>query len=215
MSLVISIFVITVDKAICDLQNILQEVLMEKQDFNRRFLFPVIIVFIVMTISFLVYYGSRLIENQNVFMILARISGTTYFLSVAFGTIFVYSVSYIRGASLGERILASVINPFIWATKECIKQLEVYSVAESLYYYLNPLNFWLICLMVLEMGIATLIARWILKRRREGIRIATAAPLLVIAVSLFVFIFMYAWGKGENVYVIFLKGYRLFFGTGV
>ncbi len=215
MSLVISIFVITLDKVICDLQNILQEVMMEKQDFSRRFLFPVIIVFIVMALSFLVYYGSRLIENQNVFIILARISGTTYFLSVAFGTLFVYTVSYIRGAPLGERILASAVNPFIWATKECIKQLEVYSFAESLFYYFNPLNFWLICLMVLEMGIATLIARWILKRRREGIKVATPAPLLVIAASLIVVIFVYAWGKGENVYVIFLKGYRLFFGTGV
>jgi hypothetical protein len=193
----------------------MQEVMMEKQNFSRRFLFPVIVVFIVMAISFLVYYGSRSIESQNVFMILARISGTTFFLAVAFGSIFVYTVSYIRGAPLGERILASVVNPFIWATKECIKQLEMYSVAESLYYYFNPLNFWLLCLMVLEMGIATLVARWILKRRGEGIRIATAAPLLVIAGSLFVVIFVYAWGKGENVYVIFLKGYRLFFGTGV
>jgi hypothetical protein len=189
--------------------------IMEKQNFNRRFLSPVLIVFIIMTISFICYYGARSLENQTLYRIIAKITGTTYFLSVGFGILYVYTTTYIRGASRGERILASIINPFIWATKECCMQLPMWSVAESLYYYLNPLNFWLLCLIVLEMGIGTLIARRVLRKRGEDIKVVTPASLALIAVSLFLVIFAYAWGKGENLYVIFLKGYRIFFGTGV
>jgi len=188
---------------------------MEKQNFNRRFLSPVLIVFVIMAVSFILYYGARSLENQTLYRIIAKISGTTYFLSVAFGILYVYTTAYIRGASRGERILAAIINPFIWATKECCMQLPMYSIAESLYYYLNPLNVWLLFLIILEMGIGTLIARRILRKRGTEMRVITPASLALIAVSLFLVIFAYAWGKGENFYVMFLEGYRILFGTGV
>ncbi len=188
---------------------------MKKQNFNRRFLYPVLIIFAIMAVSFICYYGARSIENQTLYRIIAKIFGTTYFLSVAFGTLYVYTATYIRGASRGERILASVINPFIWATKECCMQLPIYSIAESLYYYLNPLNLWLLFLVILEMGIGTLIARRMLKNRGEDLRVITPASIALITVSLFLVIFAYAWGKGENFFVIFLEGYRVLFGTGI
>jgi hypothetical protein len=146
---------------------------------------------------------------------MALVFGTTYFISVALGALYVYTISYIRGATLAERILASAVNPFIWMTKEVIRLAESHPFHECLYWYLNPLNIWLISFMVLEMGIATLVGRRILKRRGADIAIITPAPVIVILGSLAFAISAYAWGKGENLYVIFLEGYRIIFGSGI
>lgn len=188
---------------------------MEKQGFTKRFLYPVLLVFAVMAVSWAGYYGSRTLDSDFLHQMLAKLFGTSYFLSVAFGALYVYTVSYIRGAPIGERILASLVNPFIWMTKECAKLFISYNFLQCLYYYLNPLNFWLLCFMVFEMGLASIIARRILKSRGEPIKVVTAGSLATVIISISVVIAAYAWGKGENLYVIFLAGFRVFFGSGI
>ncbi len=188
---------------------------MDKMDFNKRFLFPVLIVFIIATVSAIGYFGSRHISNDLIHQIVAAFFGITYFISVAFGTLYVFTTAYLRGASLGERILASFITPFAWMTKEVIRITESHPFIESLYWYLNPLSIWLISLMIFEMGIATLIGRSIMKRRNIAVEGPILAPVLTIVLSLTFIISAYAWGKGENLYVIFLEGYRAIFGSGL
>jgi len=188
---------------------------MEKQSFAKRFLYPVLCVFAVMAVSWAGYFGSRALDSALLHQLLAKIFGTSYFLSVAFGTLYVYTVSYIRGAPIGERILASLVTPFIWMTKECIKLFTSYNVLQCLYYYLNPLNFWLLCFMVFEMGLSSMIARKILKSRGDPVKVVTMGSLATVIVSISVVIAAYAWGKGENLYVIFLAGFRVFFGSGI
>jgi hypothetical protein len=186
-----------------------------KQSFQKRFIEPVGAVFLIMALSWAVYFGSRALDNQSLFLVLSHISGTAYFISVAFGSLFVYTVAYLRGASLRECILASAVNPFIWATKESLLQLRTFSIAESLYYYFNTLNIWLISFMVLEMGAATLIARKILQKRGSTEKIITPVPMAVTLGSLFFVVFIYAWGRGENLHTVFRWGYILLFGTGL
>jgi hypothetical protein len=185
------------------------------QNFIKRLVYPTATVFVIMTVSWAGYFGSRHIDGAALHQLLAKIFGTAYFISIAFGTLYVYTVSYIRGASLRERILASAVNPFIWMTKESLSLLVCYTPLQCLYWYLNPLNFWLVCLMALEMGIATLAARWILNRRGEPVGTFTPGALATIVVSLAFIIAAYAWGKGENLYAIFLAGSRFFFGPGI
>ena len=188
---------------------------MAKPGFRQRFVNPVLTVFVVAGVSFVGYFGSRYLDNDLLHQTMAGIFGTTYFLSIAFGTLYVFTTAHVRGATLSERILASVINPFIWMTKEVFRLSASHPFPECLYWYFNPLNVWLIFLMLFQMGIATLIARSILKRRGKAIKVFTIAPIAVIVGSVFFVISLYAWGKGENVYVIFLKGYRFFFGPGL
>lgn len=188
---------------------------MVRQDFRKRFVNPVLTVFVVAGVSFVGYFGSRHLDNDLLHQTMAGIFGTTYFLSIAFGTLYVFTTAYVRGAMLSERILASFINPFIWMTKEVFRLTASHPLPECLYWYFNPLNVWLVFLMLLQMGISTLIARAILKQRGKAVKVATTAPIAVILGSVFFVISLYAWGKGENVYVIFLKGYRFFFGSGV
>jgi len=185
---------------------------MEKQDVTRRFFYPVFIVFLIMSLSWALYNMAWRIGVPSVHQTLASITGTSLFLSVTFGTLFIYPVAYLRGAPLRERILASLINPFLWATKEVLRLLVSFSFSESLYYYLNPLNIWLLCGLVAQMGIAELSCRYLLKRRGEAVRVVTFGPLSAVFIGLFLVITLFAWGQGENVYVLFLEGYRKIFG---
>jgi len=145
----------------------------------------------------------------------AFVFGTTYFLSVAFGALYVYFKSYFRGASTAERIFASSITPFLWMTSGALLLTESHPLVEAFYWYLSPLNLALIFLVCLELGAATLIARKIHKSRGHEIKIITPAPIIVIAVSLFMLVGGYAWGSGENLFVLFLEGYRAIFGSGL
>jgi hypothetical protein len=180
----------------------------------QQTLFPILYVFVAAALSFTGYFGSGHVGSATLHQLMAVVFGTTYFLSIAFGALYIFTTLYVRGTSLPWRILASLVVPFIWMTKEVLRLTESHPLAECLYWYFNPLNVWLVSLMVLEMGIATVIARSILKRRRREIKIVTPAPIAVILGSLVFVISAYAWGKGENIYVIFLEGYRLIFGSG-
>lgn len=181
----------------------------------KQTMVPVLTVLVAAGVSYLGYFGSRSLNNESIHQIMAFTFGTAYFLSVAFGALYVYVLAYVRGVTLPGRILASMAVPFIWMSKEVLRLTESHPFIECLYWYFNPLNIWLTSLVVLEMGVATLIARLILKRRGQRLSIVTPSPIAVILGSLTFVISAYAWGKGENLYVIFLNGYRVLFGSGI
>jgi hypothetical protein len=180
----------------------------------RQSVKPVLVVFAVMAISFFGYFGSRQVTSDGLHQAMALVFGTTYFLAVAFGPAYVFGVTTLRGVRLPARVLAAYVNPLIWMTKEVLRLTESHPLAEALYWYCNPLNIWLVSLAVLEMAVATLFARRMLRRRGKEIRVVTPAPVVIALASLVFVISVYAWGKGENVYVMFLEGYRHLFGAG-
>ena len=186
---------------------------MDRYDLKRRTLYPMAVVFGVIVVSFCGYFGSRHMTHPLLHQAMAGVFGTTYFLSVAFGPLYIFTTGTVLGASLAERISASFVCPFLWMTKEVFRLTESHPLSECLYWYVNPLHIWLVCLVFMEMGIATLMARSILKRRGEEVKGSVAGPLAVTLGSLFLVVSLYAWGKGENIYVLFLEGYRLFFGS--
>jgi hypothetical protein len=189
--------------------------MIKKQNLLRRFFAPVFIVFIIMTVSWSVYNVSWRIDNAVWHHLLAAVSGTSMFLSITFGALLIYPLMFFRGASLPERVIAALINPFIWATKECLRLYASFAFTECLYYYLNPLNIWLLCGILAQLGLAETICRYRLKKMGKDIGVLAIRPCLVFALSLFLVVFLFAWGQGENVYVIFLKGFRHLFGPGV
>ena len=191
-----------------------QKTRLESSGWRQRFLTPVLTVFVVMALSWLTYNVSWRLESVALHRILAGVSGTLLFLSVAFGAMVVYPMAYFRGAPLRERVLASLINPFLWATKECIRLYASFSFFECLYYYLNPLAIWLLLGVTAEMGLAEILCRGWARRRGGDVRVLHPVAVGVLLVSLFLVVTLYAWGEGENAYVIFLEGYRVFFGPG-
>jgi len=187
---------------------------MPKNTFMNRFVMPVVPVLLLAIIGYTGYFGSREIDHYTLHQVVAAVTGTLYFVAIAFGTLYVFTSSQMRGATLGESILASFITPFIWMTKEVLVLLESHPFIECLYWYVSPLHIWLVIFMAIEMGAASLFVRKKKMKRGEEAG-GKMMPILVVTGGLVIFVLMYAWGKGENLYVIFLEGYRLFFGSGV
>jgi hypothetical protein len=175
----------------------------------------VLIVFLLALVSYLIYYGSRLVDNQAIHQTLAAAFGTIYFVTIFFGPLYVYTDCYVRDVPLGKRIVATSVIPFLWMTKDVLVQMGSHPIAESLYWYLNPLSVWVVCLLAVEMGLGTLSGRYILKRRGRAIRVITSGPLAAILVGGAAFGGIFAWGQGENLYSLYLDGYRLLFGSGM
>lgn len=187
---------------------------MKKRTFVKRFLFPLLTVSLVMSASWIAYNLAWRLGPGGIHRPLAAAAGALLFGSVAFGALFVYPAAFFRGASPGERAAACLVNPFLWATKECVRLSVSFSFFECVYYYLNPLNIWLLCGVFAEMALAEILCRASLRRRGEAVRVLHPAALGVLGVSLFLAVSLYAWGEGENAYVIFLEGYRRLFGAG-
>ena len=61
---------------------------MAKQAFRLRWVNPVLTVLTVMLISSVGYFGSRHVDHDFLHQLMAGLFGTTYFVSVAFGTIY-------------------------------------------------------------------------------------------------------------------------------
>lgn len=186
----------------------------EGPGFRERFVRPVLCVFLVMTGSWVAYNLAWRLESVSLHEVLASLSGSLLFLSVALGTLVVYPMACFRGASLGERVAASLVNPFLWATKECVRLSVSFSFFECVYYYGNPLNIWLLLAVVSEMAVAEMCCRQ--RRRNRGADISVLHPtaLAALLISLSLFAGIYLWGEGENMYAIFLEGYRVLFGPG-
>ncbi len=187
---------------------------MEKRPFLSRVAFPVLTVAGIAFASGFIYFASGGMERSMLHTVTASLSGLAYFLAISFGPLYVFAATRLRGSSIPESVLASSVTPFLWMTKEVLVLTGSHPFIECLYWYLNPLNIWLALLMVAEFGAAALIVRS--KKKRMGVVVGSVlVPVAVIAGSLTIFALMYAWGKGENLYVIFLEGYRALFGSGV
>ena len=182
---------------------------------RRQTLWATACVLCAAALSFLTYESSANLSSEFAHEVVAKLSGTVYFLAVAFGGFFVYLVASLEDAPFTYRAAGALATPFLWMTKESVRLLESHPLSECLYYFLNPLNLWLLLLVVLEIAAATLVARRLRRNLGEPRRVLTPAPLMTIAVSLSLFVGLYAWGRGENIYVQFLSGYRGLFGAGV
>lgn len=187
---------------------------MERLDFRKRFVFPVMSLLFLMICSWIVYNLAWRLDNHSIHLALALIFGTLFFLSVAFGAAIVYPLTFFRGASLKERIIASSVIPVIWMTKECARLFISFSFLECLYYYLNPLNIWLLCGLCVEMGTAEMICRWRLRKRGQDVKAIVPLAVVAICIGLFIGILIFILGEGETFYARYLELYRFFFNSG-
>ena len=188
---------------------------MQPNNLRYRTLTPLLAVALIAGISYLGYFGARGMANAALGQGLATAFGALYFLAMILGPPYIYVTAYLRAAAPRERILAALLIPFLWMTKDVLVMVESHPFLESLYWYLNPMYIWLACLLAIEMGLGTLLARYILVLRGQPMRVISAAPLAAIVIGIVVFGGIYAWGQGENLFSIYLNGYRLLFGSGV
>jgi hypothetical protein len=171
-------------------------------------------VSLVAIVSYGLYYGSRYIPFHLIHQYVAFISGLVYFLSIFIGPVVIFVSLYLNRASRRKRILLTLLIPFIWMSKDVIVLSQSHPLIESLYWIFNPMYIWFLCLLSIEIGFGTLLARYILNHRGSNTRIMSPAPIILIFLGLSISVGIYAWGQGENLFSLFLDGYRFLFGYG-
>jgi len=184
----------------------------EQQSFFKRFIVPAGIILVAAVISWLAYSNSGAIRNDKIHWVIAYLSGLILFLTLGFGTFFVYPFMYFRGAGVNERIVASLVTFIAWTFKELIRVSEYFTPGETLYYGLSSI-FILILLGTLgQMGICELMCRKIAKKRvSETIKVITPLPVIAIVTALLALFILLVWGGGVHWFYIYMEGYKSLF----
>ncbi len=176
---------------------------------------PVGLVLAAAVVSYLSYTNAYRIGIAWLHQGLAAIAGAVYFASIFFGPLYIYIAAYLRGVPLSRRVLETALIPFLWMTKDVLMILESHPLIECLYWYFNPLNIWMVCLLLIYIGGGTLIARAWLRRSGRAVRVITPGPVVAALIGMSIAAGIYAWGQGENIFSVYMHGYRFLFGGGV
>jgi hypothetical protein len=183
---------------------------MQNSSLTNRFLIPLFLALIAMLSSRAVYVHSVGIDSQVLYHSVALISGAIQFVSIVLAALFVYPITYFRGATAAERVVASSTNLAVWVGIDSYHVSEAFSCLESLYYGMNigsivlGWNFALISILELACRCAR-------KKRGDPIRGLTPLPFLPILVFLLVVAVLsneggaYYWNKLLDGYVALFR----------
>jgi hypothetical protein len=185
---------------------------MDKKSFVKRIAIPTGAVLASMLVSWIIYNGSWKIRNDIVQFVVANISAIVLFVSIGFGAFVIYPIAYFGGASLRERVLASLVTPIVWNIKEIVRVTQFFTLGESVYYGLNQVL--LLCMFgaFAQMGLCEMICRWRLNKRGEGpLRVISSGPVVSIASGLVAFFVLMVWGLGVHYFYIYMEVYKALF----
>jgi len=163
----------------------------------------------VMIVSRAVYLNACRIESQALYHALALLAGTVQFASVVLMALVVYPVTYFRGATATERVIASSTNLAVWVVIDTYKVSEAFSCLESIYYGVN-IGAILIAWNFAQMGVLELVCRWGKRRRGNRGKILTLVPFVPILLFLLMVCFLSKEG-GAAYFNILLDGYVALF----
>ena len=182
---------------------------MQRSSVTSRFLIPLLVALAVMLLSWGVYSNSFRIEHRALYHSVAVISGTVQFASIVLVAMVIYPLTYFRGASVTERMIAGSANLAIWVGIDAYNVSEAFGGLESLYYGMNIgsiLFAWNFALM----GILELACRYVSRRKGDPIRVVTLGPFLPILVFAFLLCVLSKEG-GATYFNKLLDGYVVLF----
>ncbi len=160
------------------------------QSFMKRFLFPAGLATGVFLILFWTYYSSWYIDNRLLHYLLADVVGALFGFFLMFNVLFVYPLFYFRGAPTLERVTGSFLITFFWSLKEIYRMTEFFSLGESAFFLLFPMQSNIILLSFGFMGLSELLCRFITRRYRQAdLTVITPLPVVTIVFVLAIVIF--------------------------
>lgn len=184
---------------------------MQKKTFQKRCLEPVFFVMAVFIVSFIVYSNSYRIDSKFLHQLTAMISGLLMIISIIFGALVIYPLSFFRGATAVERITVGFIPALSFDIYEIYILSGVYSLPESLYYVLNPISVGVFLIALGFMGFCELVCRWIIKHRGEQIKVLTMTSISSIAVMFGGLYVVAIWADGAPYFDFFQEIYLVLF----
>jgi hypothetical protein len=177
---------------------------MQNRDFFQRIVVPTSIVLGAMILSRIIYFNSS--------ATVATLSGIVMFLAIGFGPFLIYPLSFVRGASLTERIIGCLLTPLVWNGIEMYNMSEAFTPAESLFYGVNILFIGTLAGQFLIMGVCDFFCR-VTERRGGGRDTKTISPFGVIATlsGILGLYLVLLWQEGTGLMYLFVKIYKALF----
>jgi hypothetical protein len=177
---------------------------MQKRDFSQRVVMPVSIILVTMILSRVLYFNSS--------ATVATLSGVVMFLSIGFGTLLIYPMSFFRGASLPERTFACLATPLAWNGIEIYKMSEAFTLGESVYYGVNIVIIGTVAGQFLMMGVCDFLCR--LRERmagQEGTRTISPFGVFACLFGIVGLYFVLVWREGTGLMYLFVRIYKAIF----
>ena len=187
---------------------------MEQKSFSKRSMIPVAIVFATMIVTSIIYFhlAWRISADNPIRPFVTTLSSWVLFISIGFGSLYIYPKGFFGGACIVERSAACLITPVIWNLKEMVRASEFFTLGETLYYGLNTAFLLALFGAFGLMGLSELICRWKLnKRSEESVKVLSPAPVLAIFAGLAALYICLLWGMGVHFFYIYIGGYRALF----
>lgn len=179
--------------------------------FLKRFIIPACIGLGIFLILFWLYYSSWYIDNRVIHYLFTDVVGALFGFFVMFNVLFIYPVFFFRGASPIERVLGSFLITFFWCAKEVYRMTEFYSIGQSFFFLLFPIQFNIIIMSFGLMGLSEIGCRFIMKKyRKETLGIITPLSLSAFIIMIIVSIFTNHDG-GVTYFFLYNDLYKLFF----
>jgi hypothetical protein len=163
----------------------------------------------VMLVSRTVYLNACRVDSRALYHALALLAGAVQFASIALVALVVYPVTYFRGATAPERVIAGSTNLVVWVVIDTYKVSGAFPWEASLYYGVN-IGAILFAWNFAQMGVLELVCRWEKRRRGDPGTIVTIVPFAPILLFLLVLFFLSKEG-GATYFNMLLDGYRVLF----
>ena len=183
---------------------------MQRSNITNRFLTPLFIALTVMIVSRAVYLNACRIDNQALYHALALLAGAVQFASIVLVALVVYPVTYFRGATAPERVIASSTNLAVWVVIDTYKVSGAFPWLEASLYYGANIGAILFAWNFAQMGVLELVCRWGKRRRGNQGTIVTLVPFVPILLFLLIVCFLSKEG-GATYFNKLLDGYVALF----
>ena len=177
---------------------------MQKRAFSQRIGVPTSIVLSAMIRSRIIYFNSS--------STVATLCGVVMFLSIGFGSLLIYPLSFLRGASLIERIIGCLATPLVWDGIEMYNVGQAFTVAESLFYGVNIVIIGTVAGQFLIMGICDVFCRlWAGKRTQEDVKAIGPFSILACLSGIFGIYLVLVWREGVGLHYLLIGLYKNLF----
>ena len=181
----------------------------QRSSITHRFLAPLFLALTVMIVSRAVYLNACRVDSQALYHALALLAGAVQFVSIVLVVLVIYPVTYFRGATVPERVIASSTNLAVWVVIDTYKVSGAFPWEASLYYGVN-IGAILFAWNFAWIGVLELACRWEERRRGKRGTIVTLVPFVPILLFLLALFFLSKEG-GATYFNMFLDGYRVLF----
>lgn len=181
-----------------------------RQSLTRRFLYPSMLVFGIWLAMNLIYANAWKFDLGGINTVISWVCGLGDLIFRVLTPLIIYAIACPRGASLAERVVASMVPSFGWAAYQLYLAAGVFSIGETVYYGFSSAFLFVFCVLISVMGLCELVCRLTAKQHRQTKNRLTGPILAILMGPLSVFVLM-VWGGGVHFFYVYQEGYKLLF----